>query len=151
MGCADLAARLQHVNFGKVSRMSSRLGDARLVDEILDQAGEAIHEMIRRNATKYAQVPDPEAVADVVGISAVTVQDMSGKRVNNYPFDIARITSFEGDTGPYLQHCHVRQDSILRKKGLMRDEFAKQVENNPAILDTETDKRHCVDLLCQMA
>lgn len=151
MGRADLAARLQHVNFGKVIGMSSRLGNVKLLGDILDQTGEAMHEVMRRNATKYAQVPDPEAVADAVGISAVMVQDMSGKRVNNYPFDIARMTSFEGDTGPYLQYCHARLNSILRKAGLTRDDIAKHVENHPTALDTETDKRHCVDLLRLMA
>ncbi|KND95285.1 Arginine--tRNA ligase, cytoplasmic [Tolypocladium ophioglossoides CBS 100239] len=141
----------RHVNFGKVIGMSSRLGNVKLLGDILDQTGEAMHEVMRRNATKYAQVPDPEAAADVVGISAVMVQDMSGKRVNNYPFDNARMTSFEGDTGPYLQYCHARLNSILRKAGLTRDDIAKHVEDHPTALDTETDKRHCVDLLRLMA
>lgn len=151
MGRADLAVRLQHVSFGKVIGMSSRLGNVKLLGDILDQTGEAMHEVMRRNATKYAQVPDPEAVSDVVGISAVMVQDMAGKRVNNYPFDIARMTSFEGDTGPYLQYCHARLNSILRKAGLTRDDMVKHVEDHPTALDTETDKRHCVDLLRLMA
>jgi arginyl-tRNA synthetase len=29
-------------------------------------------------------------------------------RVNGYVFDLERMTSFEGDTGPYLQYAHAR-------------------------------------------
>jgi len=56
------------------------------------------------------------------------VQDMTGKRINGYDFDMARMTSFEGDTGPYLQYAHARLSSILRKvgdKGAPPEELAK--------------------------
>jgi arginyl-tRNA synthetase len=115
LGYPDLAAKLKHVNFGKVMGMSSRLGKVELLSDILDKCGSAMHGVMRTNAVKYAQVSDPDAVADTIGITAVMVQDMSGKRINNYPFDINRMTSFEGDTGPYLQYCHARLRSISRK------------------------------------
>lgn len=38
--------------------------------------------------------------------------------INNYEFDINRMTSFEGDTGPYLQYAHARLCSITRKAAL---------------------------------
>lgn len=118
LGYPDLATKLKHVNFGKVLGMSSRLGKVELLGDILDTCGSAMHDVMRTNAVKYSQVGDPDAVADTVGITAVMVQDMSGKRTNNYPFDINRMTSFEGDTGPYLQYCHARLSSISRKAKL---------------------------------
>ncbi|GAB1309959.1 hypothetical protein MFIFM68171_00169 [Madurella fahalii] len=152
MGRVDLATRLQHVNFGKVEGMSSRLGNVKLLGDILDQSREAMHDVMRRNAVKYTQVEDPHAVAEAVGIAAVMVQDMSGKRINNYPFDITRMTSFEGDTGPYLQYCHARLCSILRKAGLEREQLASHLVDNPASLDGDVEeKQHCVDLLHLMA
>lgn len=36
-------------------------------------------------------------------------------RVNNYHFNMDAMTSFEGDTGPYLQYAHARLCSIVRK------------------------------------
>ena len=36
-------------------------------------------------------------------------------RINNYPFNMDLMTSFEGDTGPYLQYAHARLCSIFRK------------------------------------
>ncbi|KFA75362.1 hypothetical protein S40288_02007 [Stachybotrys chartarum IBT 40288] len=152
MGRPDLAARLQHINFGKVLGMSSRLGNVRLLSDILDQSSEAMHNVMRRNATKYAEVPDPAAVADIVGISAVMVQDMTGKRINNYPFDLGRMTSFEGDTGPYLQYCHARLNSLMRKTGFTREMLLQHLSDNPDALDPDlAGKPHCADLLRLMA
>ncbi|PGH12996.1 arginine-tRNA ligase [Helicocarpus griseus UAMH5409] len=125
MGYPELAAKLVHVNFGKVQGMSSRLGTVKLLSDILDECGSAMHEVMRANEAKYPQVENPQAVADVVGITAVMAQDMGGKRMNNYPFDITRMTSFEGDTGPYLQYSHARLCSIMRKARVTADDIAK--------------------------
>ena len=95
--------------------MSTRKGTAKFLDDILRDVGDKMHEVMRTNETKYAQVKDPEQTADTLGISAVMVQDMKGKRINNYTFDMDRMTSFEGDTGPYLQYAHARLCSIYRK------------------------------------
>ena len=50
-----------------------------------------------------------------VGISAVIVQDMGARRIKDYDFNWDRMTSFEGDTGPYLQYSHARLASIERR------------------------------------
>ncbi|VUC25491.1 unnamed protein product [Clonostachys rosea] len=147
LGRHDLAARLQHVNFGKVMGMSSRLGNVKLLSDILDQSKESMHEVMRRNEVKYAQVQEPENVAEAVGIAAIMVQDMSGKRINNYAFDMERMISFEGDTGPYLQYCHVRLNSILRKAGLTRADLESHISGNSSSLDEDTTDKHCMDLL----
>jgi arginyl-tRNA synthetase len=141
MGYPDIASKLLHISFGKVQGMSSRLGTVRLLSDILNECGKAMHELMKANETKYAQVEDPDAVADTIGITAVMVQDMSGKRVHNYPFDISRMTSFEGDTGPYLQYAHARLCSILRKTELSRDDLIN------ADLSHLEDSRHITDTL----
>lgn len=45
-------------------------------------------------------------------------------RRNDYDFDMNRMTSFEGDTGPYLQYAHARLCSITRKAGIPEDELS---------------------------
>ncbi|KAF1958073.1 arginyl-tRNA synthetase [Byssothecium circinans] len=115
MGWDDISKKCQHINFGMVLGMSTRKGTAKFLDDILAEVGEKMHEVMRSNETKYAQVEDPEKTADTLGISAVMVQDMKGKRINNYTFDMDRMCSFEGDTGPYLQYAHARLCSITRK------------------------------------
>lgn len=147
MGRSDLAARLQHMNFGKVEGMSSRLGNAKLLSDILDESGASMHEVMRRNADKYAQVENPDAVAETVGLTAVMVQDMSGKRISNYPFDMARMMSFEGVTGPYLQYCHARMRFIPRRVGVNAAFLKQHIVENPTTLDVDADKEHYINLL----
>ena len=141
---AEMASKMQHVTFGKVMGMSTRKGDVKFLDDILDECGASMHEVMQRNEVKYSQVEDPDRVADVLGISAVMVQDMKGKRINNYSFDIGRMTSFEGDTGPYLQYAHARLCSVARKAGFTQ----KQLVNADFSLLTE---RHAIDLVRVMA
>lgn len=119
----EMSSRMQHVNFGAVKGMSTRRGNVRFLDDILQECATAMHEVMQRNEETYAQIDEPQRVADILGISAVMVQDMSGKRVNDYPFDISRMTSFEGDTGPYLQYAHARLCSIARKAGYSREDI----------------------------
>ncbi|KAL5322511.1 hypothetical protein ACEPPN_010484 [Leptodophora sp. 'Broadleaf-Isolate-01'] len=124
MGYKELAAKVQHINFGMVLGMSTRKGTVKFLDDILRDVGEKMHEVMQKNQTKYEQVENPLETADILGISSVMVQDLSGKRINNYTFDINVMTSFEGDTGPYLQYAHARLCSITRKAALTPEEIA---------------------------
>ena len=80
MGNNEVSEKCQHVNFGMVQGMSTRRGTVKFLDDILRDVGEKMHEVMRRNEKKYVQVVDPEQTADTLGITAVMVQDMKGKR-----------------------------------------------------------------------
>ncbi|KXX81834.1 Arginine--tRNA ligase, cytoplasmic [Madurella mycetomatis] len=124
LGHKDIADKCQHINFGLVLGMSTRKGTVKFLDDILRDVADKMHETMRKNEDKYAQVENPEATADVLGISSVMVQDMTGKRINNYTFNMDAMTSFEGDTGPYLQYAHARVSSIKRRAGLSDEDLA---------------------------
>lgn len=140
MGYKDVAKKVQHVNFGLVIGMSTRRGTVKFLDDILRDVGEKMHEVMQKNQSKYEQVENPLATADILGISSVMVQDMNGKRINNYTFNMDAMTSFEGDTGPYLQYAHARLCSIARRAQLTTEEIASADLN----LLTET---HALDLI----
>ena len=80
MGRKDIAEKCQHINFGMVLGMSTRKGTAKFLDDILRDVGDYMHEVMKRTESKYQMVEDPEKTADTLGISAVMVQDMTGKR-----------------------------------------------------------------------
>lgn len=113
----DWASKLEHVNFGMVLGMSTRKGTVVFLEDILEEAKETMHEVMRKNEKKYAEVEEPEKVADEIGISAVKIQDNSARRIKNYDFNMDRMCSFEGDTGPYIQYAHARLASVERKSG----------------------------------
>lgn len=82
-GHKEIAERSQHINFGMVRGMSTRKGTVKFLDDILRDVGDKMHEVMKKNEKKYEQVEDPEKTADTLGITAVMVQDMSGKRYVN--------------------------------------------------------------------
>lgn len=76
----EISEKCEHVNFGMVQGMSTRRGTVKFLDDILRDVGEKMHEVMRKNDKKYEQIHDPDQTADTLGISAVMVQDMKGKR-----------------------------------------------------------------------
>lgn len=119
----DWAKNLENVNFGMVQGMSTRKGTVVFLDNILEETKDKMHEVMKRNEAKYAQIEEPDKVADLIGISAVMIQDFQSKRINNYEFKWDRMLSFEGDTGPYLQYAHSRLCSVQRKAGISDDKL----------------------------
>lgn len=117
----EWASKLQHINFGMVQGMSTRKGTVVFLDTILEETKDSMHKVMQKNEVKYAQVENPDEIADLVGMSAVMIQDMQAKRINNYSFDWKRMLSFEGDTGPYLQYAHSRLCSVERKNANLID------------------------------
>jgi arginyl-tRNA synthetase len=80
MGFKEISDKCQHINFGMVLGMSTRKGTVKFLNDILKDVGDYMHEVMKKNEDKYKQVEDPEKTADTLGISAVMVQDMTGKR-----------------------------------------------------------------------
>ena len=125
---SDIVAKCEHITFGMVKdpkgqTMSTRKGTVVSLADSLDSAKEFMHDVMKKNEDKYVQVENPEATADILAISAIMVQDYSGKRINNYSFDMEKMTSFEGDTGPYLQYSHARVCSMERRTAIPRQEL----------------------------
>ena len=63
---------------------------------------------ITYSATRITDEGELEEVADVLGKSAVIIQDVKEKRLKNYRFDWNKILRFEGQTGVFLQYTHAR-------------------------------------------
>ena len=144
-GHREISDRCEHINFGLVKGMSTRKGTAKFLDDILRDVGEKMHDVMKKNQAKYEQVENPDAIADILGITAVMVQDMTGKRINGYEFDLERMTAFEGDTGPYLQYAHARLCSIERKAGIDMSKLA----NADVTLLTEAHAINLIRVLSQ--
>jgi len=50
------------------------------LDDIFNDCADHMHETMKKNEAKYSQIIDTEHTADMLGISSVMTQDMSGKR-----------------------------------------------------------------------
>jgi arginyl-tRNA synthetase len=80
LGEKELYSKVMHVNFGLVKGMSTRKGNVVFLEDILRDVRDHMHEVMKKNEEKYAQVTDPDKTADILGMSSVMIQDMGGKR-----------------------------------------------------------------------
>ncbi len=115
------AGRLEHVPFGQIRfggrKTSTRGGNVVLLHEVLESAAQEIEAVI---AEKNPAMPAAQRrqVAEQVGYGAIVFADLSRERGRDVEFDMDRLLSFEGDTGPYCQYQHARIASIVQKSGV---------------------------------
>jgi len=119
-------AELIHVPFGSVlgadkKPLKTRSGENFTLKALLDEAIERGTREVRARSTDpnapTAGMSDADlaAIGRAVGIAAVKYADLGSDVTRDYVFDLDRMVSFEGDTGPYLQYAHARIAGILGK------------------------------------
>ena len=135
-------AELVHLGFGAVlgpdkRPLKTRSGENVTLASLLAEA------VARGESEVCARSTDPDspthglddtelhAIGRAVGIAAVKYADLSLEVSRDYVFDLDRMVSFQGDTGPYIQYAHARIRSILEKAGV---EVPFEIES-PALPD----------------
>jgi arginyl-tRNA synthetase len=119
-------AELVHVPFGSVlgpdrKPLKTRSGEnftlKALLDEAIERGTREVRERSRDPNAPTAGMSADElaAIGRAVGIAAVKYADLGSDVTRDYVFDLDRMVSFEGDTGPYLQYAHARIAGILGK------------------------------------
>jgi arginyl-tRNA synthetase len=113
------AADCHHIGFGLIrfkdgAKISSRKGNIIRFRDVLNQSVDLVKDIIR---AKNPDIKNLDLTAEQVAVGAITFNDLVNDRVKNVEFDWDRALSFDGDSGPYVQYCHVRCSSILRKYG----------------------------------
>lgn len=115
----DFSKDIYHVNFGLVlqngKKMSTRDGKVVTLYEVLQSAIKVAYDQINE---KNQDLEDKEEIAKKIGIGAIVFNDLKNHRTLDVEFDLAHMTKFEGQTGPYLQYTVVRIKSILRENKL---------------------------------
>lgn len=110
--------RMKHTPFGLIKlpegKMSTRKGNVIFLEDVLDEAVQRVLAVI---AEKNPDLPNKEAVAEMLGMGAVVFFDASNDRVKPITFVWDRVIALDGDTGPYVQYAHARICSVLRKAG----------------------------------
>lgn len=94
------------------SKMSTREGNVVIMEDVLKEVISLAEKTIEE---KNPDLKDKKKIAKDVGVGAMFFGDLLNDRVKDVVFDLKRILSFEGDTGPYLMYTHARASSVLRK------------------------------------
>ena len=111
--------RCEHVVFGNVlgpdhKMLKTRSGESVKLVALIDEATQRATDALAARAGT-PEGAERDALALQIARAAIKYADLSTERSRDYVFDLARMVSFEGDTGPYLQYAHARQRSILRR------------------------------------
>lgn len=110
------AGRPEHTPFGLLlfgtKVMATRDGNIVFLSDVLDEAKRRAAEIIRE---KNPELPNADAVAEMVGKGAIMFSDLSQHRTHDVKFDWEKALSFDGDTAPFVQYAHARCGSLLRK------------------------------------
>lgn len=114
---------LVHAGFGTLNGRDGKPfktrdgGVARLADLLADAMARAAERLAASGYGAGLDDAGRATLARQVGIAAVKFADLSGDRLSGYVFDVERMVTFEGRTGPYLQYACVRLRSLLTKAG----------------------------------
>ncbi len=149
-----VTVELRHVPFGSVlgpdkTPLKTRSGENVTLRSLLDEACERGAAEVRSraadpNAPTHDLTDDELAnIGRAVGIGAIKYADLSSDLVRDYVFNMDRMITFEGNTGPYLQYAHARICSIFSKAGV---EPADVAETNFSLTEP-TERRLALALL----
>lgn len=134
----EWSGRLRHVPFGRIRGVSSRKGVSQgmLLEELLDEAvRRARHAMDQAPTTRVEGEVAAAAVAEQLGLAAVVVNCLRGRRNRDVTFDWHQALHAAGDSGVSLQYAHARLCSIEEKAGFPVDpEVAIDVLQEPCAL-----------------
>lgn len=134
---------MTHAGFGTMNGpdgkpFKTRAGGVMRLDDLIEMAIEKAR--VRMNEAHVGEdMPESERddIAHKVAIAAIKFADLQNARIADYVFDLDRLTSFEGKTGPYLLYQAVRIKSLLKKAayaGEGRDALLLQDVDRPLAL-----------------
>ncbi len=107
-----------HLSYGMIylpeGKMKSREGTVVDADDLVEEMENlAIKEIEKR----YPALPEKEKKhrASIIGMAALRFFILKFNPRSDFTFDPNESISFEGETGPYIQYCYARIESIIRK------------------------------------
>ncbi|VVB71213.1 Arginine--tRNA ligase [uncultured archaeon] len=120
----DYSKNLQHIGYGLIKlpegKMSSRKGIILTFQDVFDELRK---EVLKKIEAKTYSFQEKEDISKAVAISALKFAILKSSFDKEIIFDVNKVTSFEGDTGPKLQYNLVRINSILDKASEVKDDF----------------------------
>jgi arginyl-tRNA synthetase len=112
---------LIHAGFGTMNGtdgkpFKTRAGGVMKLEDLISTGIEkAQARLAEANLSNEIKEEERKDIAHKVAIAAIKFADLQNNRIADYIFDLDRMTSFEGKTGPYLLYQTVRIKSLLKK------------------------------------
>jgi arginyl-tRNA synthetase len=162
-----------HLSYGMINlpsgKMKSREGTIVDADDIIEEVEQLAYSEVNNRYSKLTEV-EKRKRSEIIGLAALSFFILKYNPTKGFIFKPDESISFEGETGPYIQYCYARIESIINKSGksittdinwdLIKHEkeffLIKQMTYFPEIIKTveETYNIHLIPQyllsLCQM-
>jgi arginyl-tRNA synthetase len=112
---------LEHIGFGTVNGkdgkpFKTRAGGVMKLGDLIAMARDEVRKRLdEADLSRDADEATRDDIVSKVGVAAIKFADLVNNRRSDYVFDLAKFTSFDGKTGPYLLYAAVRINSLLAK------------------------------------
>ena len=118
-GLVEKDTKLTFIGFGTMNGkdgtpFKTREGGVMRLEYLIQSINDEMYRKITENQTTQDE-EEAKNTAKTVALAAIKYGDLSNQASKDYIFDIARFTSFEGNTGPYILYTIVRIKSICNK------------------------------------
>jgi arginyl-tRNA synthetase len=133
---APETTELIHAGFGTMNGtdgkpFKTRAGGVMKLEDLIAMGIEKATTRLNEMSLAQDMTTDERAdIAHKVAIAAIKFADLQNNRISDYVFDLDRMTSFEGKTGPYLLYQVVRIKSLLQKASAQNMTAGKLIITN---------------------
>ncbi|MFX0071696.1 MAG: arginine--tRNA ligase [Candidatus Hermodarchaeota archaeon] len=107
-----------HLSYGMIylpeGKMKSREGSVVDADDLVEEMNKLAYEEV---TLRYGELPEKEKLrrSNVIGMAALKFFILKFNPKSDFVFNPKESISFEGETGPYIQYCYARIQSIINK------------------------------------
>lgn len=129
-GIVPQNVELTHAGFGTMNGtdgkpFKTREGGVLKLEDLIEMARDKARERVAEaELASDLSSEEKEEIARKVALAAMRFADLQNPRQSDYVFDLDKLVSFEGKTGPYLLYQAVRIKSLLNKAGFNAREAA---------------------------
>jgi len=99
-------------------KFSTRKGDTVHLEDVLNQA-----------VKRAGKITEDKDIAKKVGIGAVKYNDLSRHYSRDIVFDLDKMITLEGNSGPYIQYTAVRCKSVIKKAKAEKENKRFKIDN----------------------
>ncbi|XP_055377440.1 probable arginine--tRNA ligase, mitochondrial isoform X2 [Condylostylus longicornis] len=125
----NVSKKLNHIKFGRIKGMSTRQGNVVFLKDVLNEARDIMIQKQKNSPTTKIDLDNMDVnTADVLGISAVIINDLKQRRQRDYLFSWDNALQATGDTGVKLQYTHCRLSNLISENSTIEKANTPKLE-----------------------